>query len=212
MTPLATIEREAEHLRAAITELEGLTQRFDAALARAETERNLHLSKIMEKRCELAELKAAARGIIDGFDDLPEPELLPPEPATDSSELVWPAETIDEALDVLFDAPAAEAEAAKEAEAFETDTFTPIGEAAQAVVDQIEPTFEVVAAAVQEIAGSPPEPDASDEPEMTDEQVERLEEQTREALAEDAAPRELETVGDERPLRRFNPFAGNPFA
>ena len=89
--------------------------------------------------------------------------------------------------------------------------FEAADEAGVEYTPEPEPTFEYVAASVAQIAAEPPATeDATDEPEMTDEQVERLEEQTAAALAEDV--RELETVGDDRPARRFNPFANNPFA
>lgn len=64
---------------------------------------------------------------------------------------------------------------------------------------EAEPTFEYVAAAVEQIASPPPPaPDATDEPELTDEQVERIEERlaTQDPItAAEADPeRELETV------------------
>lgn len=64
-----------------------------------------------------------------------------------------------------------------------------------------EPTFEYVAAAVEQIASPPPPaPDATDEPELTDEQVERIEERLATTIdpitAAEADPeRELETAG-----------------
>lgn len=61
-----------------------------------------------------------------------------------------------------------------------------------------EPTFEQVAAAVQEIASPPPPaPDTTDEPELTDEQVERAEERlaTQDPIGA-AEQRELEPVAD----------------
>lgn len=63
-----------------------------------------------------------------------------------------------------------------------------------------EPTFEHIAAAVQEIASPPPPtPDTTDEPELTDEQVERAEERlaTQDPItAAEADPdRELEPAG-----------------
>lgn len=193
MSDLTTIEREARVTRGIIAELEGLTQKFDQALVRAETERNLHLAKIEGERAKLGELIDAAALIVQNLGSD-----APAEPVRDE---------LDEIVDELFG-----------------ETAGTLGEAAQSVVDGLEvadpesepqadaPTFATIAAAVEQIAGSPPEPDASDEPEMTDYQVEAIEDQTRQALAEDAAVRELETVGDDRPARRFNPFAGNPFA
>lgn len=65
--------------------------------------------------------------------------------------------------------------------------------------EQPEPTFEYVAAAVEQIASPPPPaPDATDEPELTDEQVERIEERLATpdqiTAAEHEPERELETV------------------
>ena len=65
---------------------------------------------------------------------------------------------------------------------------------------EAEPTFEHIAAAVQEIASPPPPtPDTTDEPELTDEQVERAEERlaTQDPItAAEADPdRELEPAG-----------------
>lgn len=64
---------------------------------------------------------------------------------------------------------------------------------------EIDPTFEYVAEAVAQIASPPPPaPDATDEPELTDEQVERIEERLATpdpiTAAEADPERELETV------------------
>jgi hypothetical protein len=207
MSQLPQLEREAKLTRDLIEELKGLTPRFNATKERAEEELRLHLAKIDSERAHLATLIDAAALIVQHLGaSVPEPEL--PEPVV-----------------AMADSPQDEA----------ADEFVTLGEAAEDVVAQAiavhdadtalveelfteqpaghteepEPTFEYVAAAVEQIAGSPPEPDASDEPEMTDEQVERIEAQTAAALTQE---RELETVGGERPARRFNPFANNPFA
>jgi hypothetical protein len=181
---LSEIEREARHTRQRIDELEGLTQKFDQALVRAETERNLHLDKIAGERAKLGELIDAAALIVQhlGADV---PEVAQPE------EILEPVVAVaDSPFDVL---------AQDHAEALVDDPVP-------------EPTFEYVAEAVAQIADEAPAiEDASDAPEMTDEQVERLEEQTVAALVEDVAQaRELETAGTGP--RRFNPFAGNPFS
>jgi hypothetical protein len=208
MSQLPQLEREAKLTRDLIEELKGLTPRFNATKERAEEELRLHLAKIDSERAHLATLIDAAALIVQHLGaSVPQPEM--PEPVV-----------------AMADSPQDEA----------TDEFVTLGEAAEdvvaqaiavhdadtALVDELfteqpaghteepEPTFEYVAAAVEQIAGSPPPiPDATDEPEMTDEQVERIEAQTAAALTQE---RELETVGGDRPARRFNPFANNPFA
>ena len=64
MKPLADIEREARATRHRIAELQGLTQKFDQALVRAEAERDLHLAKIADEDAHLAELIDAAALIV----------------------------------------------------------------------------------------------------------------------------------------------------
>jgi hypothetical protein len=74
---------------------------------------------------------------------------------------------------------------------------------------ETEPTFEYVAAAVEQIASPPPPaPDATDEPELTDEQVERIEERLAIpdpiTAAEHDPEREFETAGVY--VNKTNPF------
>lgn len=180
---LNELEREAKATRALIADLESLTQKFDQTLVRAETERNLHLDKIAAEKAHLAELIDTAACIVQYL-----------------GAAVPAVAEVDEVCEAEADSPA---EGILVMDNFGlADEFHP---------SEPDPTFEYVAAAVEQIAAEPPAmPDATDDPEMTDEQVERLEEQTAAALAEDV--RELETVGAERPARRFNPFASNPFA
>jgi hypothetical protein len=187
---LNDLEREARATRALIADLESLTQKFDQTLVRAEDERNLHLDKIAAEKAHLAKLIDTAACIVQ--------HLGAAVPA------VAEVDEVCEEIVAVIDSPQ-----------------DPVGAVLIApmlpeeVPDEPEPTFEYVAAAVEQIAAEPPAtPDTTDEPEMTDEQVERLEEQTAAALAEDAThrERELETVGGDRPARRFNPFASKPFA
>jgi len=199
MSKLSEIEREAKIVRDFISELKGLTPRFNAAKERTEEELALHLAKIDAERAKLDELKAAAALIVEHLGAEVPPiaqpeEILEPETFTGPYE---PAEEVVAVIDSPQDDPVGAVLMAEPKE-----TFQSIGEIAAEVT-----------AAVAAIAAEPPAtPDATDEPEMTDEQVERLEEQTAAALAEDVRERELETVGGDRPARRFNPFASNPFA
>jgi hypothetical protein len=211
MSQLPQLEREAKLTRDLIEELKGLTPRFNATKERAEDELRLHLAKIDSERAHLATLIDAAALIVQHLGaSVPEPEL--PEPVVAVADSPQ-----DEATDEFVTLGAAAEDVVAQAiavhDAFaalveELFTEQPAGHA-----EEPEPTFEYVAAAVEQIAGSPPEPDASDEPEMTDEQVERAE-QTLAAVDHIGAAeeRELETVGGDRPARRFNPFANNPFA
>ena len=195
MSQLPQLEREAKLTRDLIEELKGLTPRFNATKERAEEELRLHLAKIDSERAHLATLIDAAALIVQHLGaSVPEPEL--PEPVVAMADS--PQESAPEFPEGMKQGVP------------DQDTMDWAEREAQDIPDEEpEPTFEYVAAAVEQIAGSPPEPDASDEPEMTDEQVERIEAQTAAALTQE---RELETVGGDRPARRFNPFANNPFA
>jgi hypothetical protein len=218
---LNELEREARATRALIADLESLTQKFDQTLVRAEDERNLHLDKIAAEKAHLATLIDTAACIVQHLgaalpavaevDEVCETE------TTGSVSVTWsgphdgphPFEEVVAVIDSPQDDPVGavlmadspfDVIAQDHAEELAANEFQSIGEIAAEVT-----------AAVAAIAAEPPAtPDTTDEPEMTDEQVERLEEQTAAALAEDV--RELETVGGDRPARRFNPFASNPFA
>jgi hypothetical protein len=199
---LNELEREARATRALIADLESLTQKFDQTLVRAETERNLHLDKIAAEKAHLAKLKDAASLIVEHLG-----AAVPAVAEVDEvcEEIVAVIDSPQEPVGSILTNLASDDFEAWKAEKLYVPTW------GEMLAPEPEPTFEYVAAAVEQIAAEPPAtPDATDEPEMTDEQVERLEEQTAAALAEDV--RELETVGADRPARRFNPFANNPFA
>jgi hypothetical protein len=233
MSPtLNELEREARATRALIADLESLTQKFDQTLVRAEDERNLHLDKIAAEKAHLATLIDTATCIVQHL-GAAVPAIVQPEEILDEL-FTGPYEPSEEVVAVI-DSPQEPVGAILTDQASYTDwireqhvahdTSQAVGNVfgsadlttnfdATGHTGEPEPTFEYVAAAVEQIAAEPPAmPDATDEPEMTDEQVERLEEQTAAALAEDAThrERELETVGG-IPARRFNPFASNPFA
>jgi hypothetical protein len=202
MSQLPQLEREAKLTRDLIEELKGLTPRFNATKERAEEELRLHLAKIDSERAHLATLIDAAALIVQHLGaSVPQPEL--PEPVVamaDSPQDEVALHPVDALEQVLGD----------RIEPEQYEELRAICDEPVYVTESEDPTFEYVAAAVEQIAGSPPPiPDATDEPEMTDEQVERIEAQTAAALAEDT--RELETVGGERPARFFNAFAANPF-
>ena len=80
---------------------------------------------------------------------------------------------------------------------------------------EVDPTFEYVAAAVEQIASPPPPaPDATEEPELTDEQVERIEERLATpdpiTAAEADPERELQTAGYVNVLPRHKwPWMGS---
>lgn len=197
MNNLAAIEREARLTRGMIAELEALTQRFDQALVRAETERNLHLAKIAGERAHLAELIDAAALIVQhlGADVPVEPTHTESEVAAvmaeDAERTAEPSEDLIAVVDSPVETESAGAwletqfEAADEAG---VDAFQSIGEIAA----------EITAAVADLAADAPATADASDAPEMDDEQVERVEETLASA--------------EPRPARMFNAFAANPFA
>ena len=163
MKTLADIEREARATRHRIAELDGLTQKFDQALVRSETERDLHLAKIAGEQDHLAELIDAAALIVQHLGaEVPVDE--PVVAMADSPQDEVALHPVDALEQVLGDR--IEPEQYEELRAI-------CDEPVEATPE--DPTFEYVAAAVEQIAGSPPGPDASDEPEMTDEQVERAE-------------------------------------
>jgi hypothetical protein len=199
---LNELEREARATRALIADLESLTQKFDQTLVRAEDERNLHLEKIAAEKAHLATLIDTAACIVQHLGAAVPPiaqpeEILEPVVAIIDSpqdDLVGAILMAESPFDVI---------AQDHADELAADEFQSIGEIAAEVT-----------AAVAAIAAEPPAmPDATDEPEMTDEQVERLEEQTAAALAEDVRERELETVGEAQRPRPFMSFArANPFS
>lgn len=188
MSELTQIEREAKLTRDFIAELKGLTPKFNATKERAEEELRLHLAKIDGERAKLRELIDAAAVIVQNLGrEVGEPTHTEAEVAAVMAEDAEPTERVLE--------PSAELEAAMaggpvtddlchEAEPHE---FQSIGEIAAEVT-----------AAVAAIADEQAGPDLSDEPEMTDEQVERAEETIASA--------------EPRPARMFNAFAANPFA
>jgi hypothetical protein len=202
MKTLTEIEREARRTRELIAELRGHTPRFNATKERAEEELKVHLAKIDAERAHLDDLKDAAALLVQHLGaDVPADE---PEPVVAMADSPQDQEGWG-TLDIAAAIAVHDADTALVEELFE--------EQAAGHAEEPEPTFEYVAAAVEQIAGSPPGPDASDEPEMTDEQVERAE-QTLAAVDHIGAAeeRELETVGGDRPARFFNAFAANPFA
>jgi hypothetical protein len=195
---LNELEREARATRALIADLESLTQKFDQTLVRAEDERNLHLEKIAAEKAHLAKLIDTATCIVQHL-GAAVPAIVQPEEILEPVVAIIDSPQDDLVGAILMAESPFDVIAQDHAEELAADEFQSIGEIAAEVT-----------AAVAAIAAEPPAmPDATDEPEMTDEQVERLEEQTAAALAEDV--RELETVGG-IPARRFNPFASNPFA
>lgn len=174
MTELTQIEREAKQTRDFIAELKGLTPKFNATKERADEELRLHLAKIDGERAKLKELIDAAAVIVQrlGIEAVPEPE-----PVVAVADSPQDEATTEDVLAAIFEA---DVEAA--------DEFQSIGEIAAEVT-----------AAVAAIAGDlPATDDQSDAPEMTDEQVERVEE----SLA----------ANDVRGPKLFNAFAANPFA
>jgi len=196
MSQLPALEREAKLTRDFIAELKGLTPRFNALKERAEEELALHLAKIDAERAKLAELIDAAALIVQHLGaEVPE-----------VAEVAEVCEA-DEAPEIvaMIDSPPEDPPGA---------FLTLPDEPGPAPVP--EPSFEYVAAAVAQIADeAPATDDQSDAPEMTDHEVERLQdqrlEQTLAALDEDA--RELEPVGDAPRARPFMSFAkANPFA
>jgi len=184
MNTLAAIEREARLTRGMIAELEALTQRFDQALVRAEDERNLHLAKITAEREHLAELIDAAALIVQHLGaDVPI-ETTPTEAevaavmAEDAERIAEPSEE----LIAVADSPQDEG-----------------GPVTDDLCHELENTTAEITAAVADLAAEvPASPDASEQPEMDDYQVERVEETL--ASAEPRTP------------RMFNAFAANPFS
>lgn len=216
MNNLAAIEREARVTRGMIAELEGLTQRFDQALVRAETERNLHLAKIDGERAKLAELIDAAALIVRHLGaDVP---MVAEVGEVCEAEEAREVETVEpelEAVIAVADSPV-EAEPEQSASAWLEDQFDAADEAGVDAFQSIGEIAAEVTAAVAAIADEAPATvDQSDAPEMTDHEVERLQdqrlEQTLAALEQDS--RELETVGEAPRARPFMSFAkANPFA
>ena len=208
MSELTLIEREAKQVRDFIAELKGLTPKFNAAKERAEEEMKLHLGKIDCERARLKELQDAAMvivqklgcdpvEIVEGIDRVraawvgqgPLATQIAPtrpdvyaeiEPVVAMADSSQDDATTEDVLAAILDAEVAASE--------EADTFESIGTIAAEIT-----------AAVADLAAEPPAtPDATDAPEMTDEQVER---------------KELDlAVAAPRSPKLFNAFAANPFA
>jgi len=242
MTYLSDLERQATDKARRIRDLRGLTPEFTTARDRALEALRKHEALIEAEEGDLLNLRALAAEYTltlgepyvpgtgpEGGDmaeafaaefEAPEPVIaVADSPQEDAAELVWEAEQAE----VQSDADAALIE-----ELFEEGPHTPAEAEAQGLptnTDQLsdwlanqpapeaEPTFEHIAAAVQEIASPPPPaPDATEEPELTDEQVERVEERlatpdpigAAEHEPEPTPQRELETAGVY--VNRHNPF------
>jgi hypothetical protein len=257
MSELTQIEREAKVVRDLITELKGLTPRFNATKERAEEELTLHLAKIDAERARLRELIDGAALIVQrlGLEEPVEAEQVAeveqveqaPEPVVavaDSPQADgWSAMdhyNADEALvaEVLAQAPAEEVVAAADGaqtdetevaasawledqfEAIDAGTLTeeelladsPADEPAEEGAELPE-TFQTigqiaaeVTAAVEQIADTPPATeDATDAPEMTNDQAERAEE-----LLAEAPP--VQTEQPESMLAKAGFFLNRAFA
>jgi hypothetical protein len=195
MSELTQIEREAKLVRDFITELKGLTPKFNAAKERAETELALHLAKIDGERAKLKELIDAAALIVQRLGiDTPAEQPAAPGTGPEQGDMAeafaaeFEADEEPERVVAMADSPQDDEQAKPEPES-DAPTFQTIGEIAAEIT-----------AGVAAMAGDQPAAaDLSDAPEMTDEQVERAEDTL--AAAEPA-----------RHLRRFNALAANPFA
>lgn len=211
MKTLTEIEREARRTRELIAELKSYTPKFNAAKERAEDELWVHLGKIDLEREHLDDLKNAAALIVEHLGaDLP--AMTGAEATEDELAAVMVADQVEQV-------EASEVEIEIERTAEPCDELVAMIDSPQEIdapevtasddhaepLDP-EPTFETIGAIAAEItahvaamAGDQPStPDATDEPELTDEQVERKE-------------LELASAGA-RPGKFFNAFAANPFA
>jgi len=161
---LSETEREARHTRQRIAELQGLTPRVEDALMRAQEAHELHMAKIEEAREELASLIDHAACIVQhlGAD-------APMETAVEMDEPEPTQAEIDAILDddTPFD--------------FVTVSAMDVYDLPEPATDQM--LYVEMASAVEQIADDlPTTEDASDEPEMTNEQVARVEQRANGAF------------------------------
>lgn len=211
MRTLNDIEREARRTRESIAELRGFTQKFDQALVRAEDERRLHLAKIADEEAHLSELIDAAAVIVQhlGADVPVETAHTEAETAAVMAEDASQAEQFEIAASAWLETQFEALDAGEPSELFddepEADAFQTIGEIAAEVT-----------AAVAAIADPvPATEDATDEPELTNDQAERVEELLAEATPIEATPIEAPPVEVEKPesaLAKAGFFLNRAFA
>jgi hypothetical protein len=227
MKTLTEIEREARRTRELIAELKTYTPKFNAAKERAEDELWVHLGKIDLEREHLDDLKNAAALIVEHL-GAELPAMTGAEATEDELAAVMAADQIEQVEQVeAAEVQTSEVQTSEiETHEVETERTAEPCDELVAMIDSPqeidapevtasddhaepldpEPAFETIGAIAAEItahvaamAGDQPStPDATDEPELTDEQVERKE-------------LELASAGA-RPGKFFNAFAANPFA